>query len=149
MRVVLQRVSGASVKVDGNIIGQIDKGIMVLVGFKQDDNEKIMDYMIEKIINLRIFEDENDKMNLSLKDINGQLLIIPNFTLYGDCRKGRRPSYSGGAPSSQALEIYLKFVTKAKGYGLEIKTGKFGADMEVSLVNDGPITLLVDSDKEF
>lgn len=149
MRAVLQRVTWAQVVVDNKIIGKIDKGIMVLIGFKQGDGEKEMTYILDKLTNLRIFEDDNDKMNLSVKDVNGKLLIVPNFTLYGDCRKGRRPSYSAGAPIDEASQLFIKFIEKAKDYDIPIETGEFQADMEVSLANDGPVTLLLDSEKEF
>lgn len=149
MRAVIQRVSHAQVVVEENVIGKIEKGLMVLVGFKQGDDEKTMDYMLEKIINLRIFEDENDKMNLSLSDVEGGLLIVPNFTLYGDCRKGRRPSYSTGAPVVEAEGLFDKFIQKARSSAVAVQTGQFQAHMEVTLTNDGPVTLLLDSDKEF
>ncbi|WP_105614172.1 D-aminoacyl-tRNA deacylase [Vallitalea okinawensis] len=149
MRAVIQRVSHAQVVVEDQIIGKIEKGIMVLVGFKQGDDEKTMEYMLEKITKLRIFEDENDKMNLSLSDVKGGLLIVPNFTLYGDCRKGRRPSYSTGAPVVEAEGLFNQFIDKAKESYVTVQTGQFRAHMEVTLTNDGPVTLLLDSDKEF
>lgn len=149
MRAVLQRVLEANVKVNGETVGSIDKGIMVLVGFKATDDRKTIEYMIEKINNLRIFEDENEKMNLSLHDIEGQILIVPNFTLYGDCRKGRRPSYATGAPIQRARELFDEFIKVAKTKDIYVETGIFQADMKVSIINDGPVTLLIDSDKEF
>lgn len=149
MRGVIQRVSSAEVVVDGEVIGAIEKGIMVLVGFKSGDSEDTMTYMLNKITGLRIFEDEAGKMNLSLEDIQGQLLIVPNFTLYGDCRKGRRPGYSNGAPVAEAKDLYDTFVKKASELGLTVASGEFQADMKVSLTNDGPVTLLLDSEKEF
>lgn len=149
MRAVIQRVNYAKVVVDNSVIASIYKGILALVGFQLTDNEKSMDYIINKIINMRIFEDENNKMNLSLKDINGELLIVPNFTLYGDGRKGNRPSYSSGSPSAQAQLQFTKFVEIANKTSINIQTGKFQADMKVELLNDGPVTLLLDSDKLF
>nr|WP_058486121.1 D-aminoacyl-tRNA deacylase [Defluviitalea phaphyphila] len=149
MRGVIQKVSEAKVEVDGVTIGQINKGLMVLIGIKESDDEKVMDYMLDKIINLRIFEDNEGKMNLSLKDVGGELLIVPNFTLYGDARKGKRPSYSKGASPNVAEKIYNTFIEKAKQMGVKVEQGKFRAHMEVSLVNDGPVTILLDSDKNF
>ncbi len=150
MRAVIQRVLNASVSVDGNISGEINRGIMVLVGFKDTDDDKTIEYMLDKIINLRIFEDKNDKLNLSLKDVDGELLIVPNFTLYGDARKGKRPSYSSGASPKDASIIFDKFVEKSKQYGLKkVGTGIFQADMKVSLINDGPVTILLDSERIF
>ena len=145
MRAVIQRTGYASVNVDGKIVGEIGKGIMALVGFEPTDDEKVMDYMLDKTVNLRIFEDENDKMNLSLRDIDGELLIVPNFTLYGDARRGRRPGYSDAAE-----EMFRRFVEKAEQAGLKkVKSGIFQADMKVELLNDGPITILLDSDRNF
>ncbi len=149
MRSVVQRVSSSSVSVDGGIIGKIDKGLMVLLGVTHDDTSKDVDYMIDKILNLRIFEDEEDKMNLSLKDVGGELLVVSQFTLYGDCRKGRRPSFTNAARPDQADKLYEEFVAKAKAQGLNVGTGQFGAHMMVDLTNDGPVTILLDSSKSF
>ena len=150
MRAVIQRTGYASVNVDGKIVGEIGKGIMALVGFEPTDDEKVMDYMLDKTVNLRIFEDENDKMNLSLRNIDGELLIVPNFTLYGDARRGRRPGYSDAASPAQAEEMFRRFVEKAEQAGLKkVKSGIFQADMKVELLNDGPITILLDSDRNF
>jgi D-tyrosyl-tRNA(Tyr) deacylase len=149
MRAVIQRVKHASVQVDNNIVANINEGVLVLVGFIDTDNQKVIDYMLDKIINLRIFEDENDKMNLSVKDIQGEIIIVPNFTLYGDCRKGRRPSYSTAAKPDNAKIIYNQFVSTAKEKYHNVQEGIFQADMKVNLLNDGPITLLLDSEKEF
>lgn len=150
MRAVLQRVTQGSVTVDGVMIGEIGKGIMVLVGMLDSDNETTIDYMLDKIINLRIFEDENGKMNLSLLDIDGELLIVPNFTLYGDARKGRRPGYSSGAAPAVAEGIFEKVKEKASALPVKkVSFGQFQADMKVALVNDGPVTLLLDSEKLF
>jgi D-tyrosyl-tRNA(Tyr) deacylase len=149
LRAVVQKVAQANVKVDGNIIGEIGKGLLVLLGMQESDDEKVMEYMIDKIIHLRIFEDEEGKMNLSLKDVNGELLIVPNFTLYGDARKGKRPSYTKAAPPVVAEKLYNTFVEKAKATGIKTEQGKFQSHMEVSLLNDGPVTILIDSDKTF
>lgn len=150
MRAVLQRVSEASVTVDGQVIGEIGKGIIVLFGMLGTDNEKTMEYMLDKVVNLRIFEDENGKMNLSLLDVEGELLIVPNFTLYGDARKGRRPGYSGGASPEVASELFAQLCEKAKAMPIKkVQTGQFQADMKVALINDGPVTLLLDSEKLF
>ncbi|MCR1953609.1 D-aminoacyl-tRNA deacylase [Clostridioides mangenotii] len=149
MRSVVQRVTSSSVTVDEDIIGKIDKGLMVLLGVTHDDTSKDVDYMIDKILNLRIFEDEDDKMNLSLKDIGGELLVVSQFTLYGDCRKGRRPSFTNAARPEQANKLYEEFVAKAKAQGLNVGTGQFGAHMMVDLTNDGPVTILLDSSKSF
>ncbi|WP_304942076.1 D-aminoacyl-tRNA deacylase [Vallitalea guaymasensis] len=149
MRVVVQRVKHASVEVEGELIGEIGKGILVLVGFLDNDDMKVYDYMLDKIINLRIFEDEDDKMNLSVKDIEGEIIIVPNFTLYGDCRKGRRPSYSVAAKPDKARMIFDEFIKRANEKYDGIKQGMFQADMKVELLNDGPVTLLLDSEKVF
>lgn len=149
MRAVIQKVAKAKVQVDGSIIGEIRKGLTVLLGIQDSDNEKVIDYMLDKIVNLRIFEDEEEKMNLSLKDVEGELLIIPNFTLYGDARKGKRPSYSKAASPDLAEEIYNMFIKRAKESGVRVEHGIFQAHMEVDLINDGPVTILIDSDKTF
>ncbi len=150
MRAVLQRVTEASVTIDGQVVGEIGKGIMVLFGMLGTDTDKTIDYMLDKVINLRIFEDENGKMNLSLMDIQGELLIVPNFTLYGDARKGRRPGYSGGAAPEIASELFDKLCAKAQTLGIKkVAQGQFQADMKVALINDGPVTLLLDSEKLF
>lgn len=150
MRAVLQRVTKAKVTVDGQVIGEIGKGILALFGMQDTDDDKVIDYMLEKVINLRIFEDENGKMNLSLQDIKGELLIVPNFTLYGDARKGRRPGYSSGASPEVATHIFDRLVEKAQSLPIpKVATGQFQADMKVDLTNDGPVTLLLDSDKNF
>ena len=149
MRGVIQRVSRASVTVDGNLNGKIGKGLLVLLGIQKNDGGAEITWMVDKIGNLRIFEDDKGKMNLSLFDIKGEMLIISQFTLYGDCRKGRRPGYSAAAPPDIAEPIYLKFVDKFRQTGIVTATGIFGAMMNVELVNDGPVTLLLDSDKAF
>ncbi|MEF9991010.1 MAG: D-aminoacyl-tRNA deacylase [Romboutsia sp.] len=149
MRAVVQRVSSSKVTVDEAITGEISKGLLVLLGVTHEDSSSDVDYMIDKILNLRIFEDENDKMNLSLKDVGGELLVVSQFTLYGDCRKGRRPSFSSAAKPDMANELYEEFIEKAKAEGINIGTGKFAAHMMVELTNDGPVTMLLDSTKIF
>jgi D-tyrosyl-tRNA(Tyr) deacylase len=149
MRAVVQRVKKAQVNVSDVCVGKINKGILALVGFQGTDDAHTIDYMLDKILNLRIFNDEEDKMNLSLKDIEGDLLIVPNFTLYGECRKGRRPGYSQGATVNEAKEIFDSFIKRAKEMYPKVEQGQFQAEMEVSLINDGPITLLLDSDRQF
>ena len=150
MRFVIQRVTNASVTVDAQITGTIQQGFLVLIGISQTDDEAVADRMLRKMLNLRIFEDENGKMNLSLLDIDGELLIVPNFTLYGDARKGRRPGYSGGAAPDVASVLFDKLCAKAKSMPIKkVATGQFQADMKVALINDGPVTLLLDSEKLF
>ena len=149
MRGVIQRVSRASVTVNGEISGQIEKGLVVLLGIQKSDGDPEIDWMVDKIGNLRIFEDDNGKMNRSLFDIKGEMLIISQFTLYGDCRKGRRPGYSAAAPPEIAEPLYNKFISKIRQTGIPTATGIFGAMMDVELVNDGPVTLLLDSEKNF
>ena len=149
MRFVIQRVERAKVTVEGKVSGEIGNGYVVLVGLLPTDDDKVMDYMLDKIVNLRIYEDENDKLNLSLKDIGGEILIVPNFTLYGDARKGRRPSYAKAAPPDEAEKLFDRFVEKAKETGLNVQTGIFRTHMKVELVNDGPVTILLDSEKNF
>lgn len=145
----MQRVKRSSVKVDGKIIGEISQGLNVLIGISKDDNEDDIKYLKEKIFNLRIFSDENEKMNLSVKDIQGELLIISQFTLYGDCRKGRRPSFINAQGGDEAIKLYNNFIEACATEGLKIQTGEFGADMEVEIINDGPVTLLLESKKDF
>lgn len=145
MRVVIQRVKNASVEVDGEIVGKIDKGILALLGITHEDTEKDVDYLVKKVLNLRIFSDEQDKMNLSLKNVEGELLVISQFTLYGECQKGLRPSFTNAAKPAIATELYEKFISKAKSEGFKVESGIFGADMKVNLLNDGPVTLILDS----
>ena len=149
MRCIIQRVSRASVSVDDKIIGKINQGIMVLVGVSESDDAKTFEYMAGKIVHLRIFPDENDKMNLSTADISGGILLVPNFTLYGDAHQGRRPSYTKGAPPSIAADIFAGFVECVKKQYDKVECGEFGAHMHVELVNDGPVTIMIDSDKTF
>ncbi len=148
MKIVLQRVKYASVKVDGNITGKIENGIMALIGFREGDLESYLRPMAEKMIGLRIFEDENERMNLSLADVDGGLLAISQFTLYADCKKGRRPSFTGAMNPAQAEDFYLKFVDICSEItGKKTETGIFGADMKVELLNDGPVTVILDSEE--
>ena len=149
MRAVVQRVTYSSVEVNGEIVGEINNGFNVLLGISKDDTEEDMKYIKEKIINLRVFSDENDKMNLSLLDIKGELLLISQFTLYGDARKGRRPNFMNALGGEEAKRFYDKFIKMMKETGLKIETGIFGADMKVDIKNDGPVTILLDSSKQF
>ncbi len=147
MKFVIQRVSEASVKVDGNIIGQIDKGFMVLIGVGQEDTKEIADKMVKKLVGLRIFEDENGKTNLSLADVDGSLLLISQFTLYANCKKGYRPSFIESGAPDMASDMYEYIIEKCKETVPVVERGIFGADMKVSLVNDGPFTIVLDSEK--
>ncbi len=149
MRAIVQRVEHASVKVDGDMVGNIGKGLLVLLGVGKEDREEDLDYMLDKVLGLRIFQDENDKMNLSLRDIEGELLVVSQFTLYGDVRKGKRPSFSDSANPDYAKELYEKFVDKCREDGIKTETGIFGADMNVDLLNQGPVTIMLDSKKTF
>lgn len=144
MKVLVQRVLSSSVEVDNKIVGQINKGLMLLVGFTDSDTDKEIDYMVDKIINLKIFDDENGVMNKSLIDVNGSILSISQFTLYADTRKGRRPSYIKALSGDKAILLYDKFNNKLKEENIKVETGIFGADMKVSLINDGPITIMLE-----
>ena len=149
MRAVVQRVSSSKVTVDGNITGEIKRGLLVLLGVTHEDTSKDVDYIIDNVLNLRIFEDENEKMNLSLKDVEGELLVVSQFTLYGDCRKGRRPSFSTAARPELATKLYEEFIEKSRKEGIVTQTGQFGAHMMVDLTNDGPVTILLESNRTF
>ena len=149
MRAVVQRVSEASVGVSGSVEGSIGAGMVVLVGVEKDDSERDADYLAEKISGLRIFPDAGGKMNLCVEDAGGEILAVSQFTLYGDCRRGRRPSYSRAAGGDFAESLYELFVSRLRERGLRVETGIFGADMEVRIVNSGPVTLLLDSSKDF
>lgn len=149
MRGVVQRVKRASVSVDNKVIGEISDGILLLLGVDETDEEKDLEYMCDKVPNLRIFEDENGKMNKSLMDVNGSLLVISQFTLLGDARKGRRPSFIEAARPEKAIPMYENFIKKMKEKEINTQCGEFGADMQVELVNDGPVTILLDSRKLF
>ena len=145
MRFVIQRVSHASVTVDGSVLGKIDKGFMVLIGVEEADTKEIADKMITKLINMRIFGDENDKMNLSLKDIGGGLLLISQFTLYAECKKGNRPSFTAAGSPNMASKMYDYIIEECKKEVEIVEQGQFGADMKVELLNDGPVTIILDS----
>ncbi|MGG1575937.1 D-aminoacyl-tRNA deacylase [Fictibacillus sp. NRS-1165] len=145
MRIVLQRVTEAAVTVEDNVVGQIGHGLMLLVGVTHEDTEKDAAYLAEKAVNLRIFEDEQEKMNLSLLDVAGSILSISQFTLFGDCRKGRRPNFMAAAKPDQASVLYEKFNDLLREKGITVETGIFGAMMDVSFTNNGPVTLILDS----
>ncbi len=145
MRAVVQRVKSAEVWVDGRVIGKIGKGLLVFLGIARGDGENDLHYLTSKIPHLRIFEDESEKFNLSLKEIGGEILVVSQFTLYGDCRKGRRPSFTEAEEPILAKTLYDRFISELRAQGIPIQTGEFQAKMEVSLINDGPVTLLLDS----
>lgn len=145
MRAVVQRVTNADVKIDGRVNGKIDDGLLVLLGVGNGDTEEDMKYIADKIIKLRIFSDENDKMNLSLEDVGGSMLVISQFTLYSDCSHGRRPYFGNAMEPVSANEMYEKFVAYIREQGIHTETGEFGADMKVSLTNDGPVTIILES----
>ena len=149
MRAVVQRVDNACVEVEGEIVGSISKGLLVLLGVGEEDDDKDLNYMVDKVLNLRIFQDENDKMNLSLIDIKGEVLVVSQFTLYGDVRKGKRPSFTSSASPEKGNNYYEQFINKSREFGLKVETGIFGACMNVSLKNNGPVTILIDSKKDF
>ena len=149
MRAVVQLVSRAEVMVNDAVIGQISRGLVVLLGVAKNDTEKDVRWLADKIIHLRIFADSNDKMNLSVKDIGGEILVVSQFTLYGDCRKGRRPSYSKAAAPEKAGNLYENFIAILRQNKIKVASGRFQAMMEVSLTNDGPVTILLDSTKLF
>lgn len=145
MKIVIQRVSEASVKVDGNIVGEIEKGLMLLVGIDENDEKADADWLVQKILNLRIFGDEDDKLNLSVKDISGEILCISQFTLIADYKKGNRPSFIKAAKPDKAVPLFDYFKEEMAKSGLKTESGIFGADMKVSLINDGPVTIVMDS----
>ena len=144
MKIVVQRVKYSNVKVDGEVVGQIEKGFLVLVGIKQGDTKKEADYLVRKLCNLRVFTDENDKMNLSLKDVNGKLLIVSQFTLYANCADGNRPSFIEAAKPDEAIPLYEYFCEECQKTGIEVQKGIFGADMKIELLNDGPVTIIIE-----
>ena len=144
MKFVVQRVNNAQVEVDNKIVGKIDKGFLVLIGITHTDTKEIADYLIKRLVNLRIFEDENEKMNLSLKDVNGSLLLVSQFTLYGDCSGGNRPSFIEAAKPEFANELYEYIIDECKKKIDKVETGIFGADMKVNLLNDGPVTIILE-----
>ena len=145
MRVVVQRVKHASVTINGTVNGKINNGFLVLLGVQSTDSEQDVDYLVKKVTNLRIFSDENDKMNLYLKDVNGELLIVSQFTLYANCKEGNRPSFVEAAKPDIAIPLYEYFVSECKKIIPVVETGIFGADMKVDLLNDGPVTIIMDS----
>ncbi|NLM53058.1 MAG: D-tyrosyl-tRNA(Tyr) deacylase [Firmicutes bacterium] len=147
MRAVLQRVASAAVKIEGETMGQIDNGLLILLGIHAEDTEEDLNYLVEKIVHMRIFEDENKKMNLSLLDVDGSALVVSQFTLYADTRRGRRPGFSAAAAPEMAEPMYRKFCEALKAYGVPVATGRFGADMDVELCNRGPVTIILDSEQ--
>ncbi len=149
MRAVIQRVKHAKVSIDDEIVGQIQNGILILLGVAQNDENGDLDYIFDKTIGLRIFEDEEGKMNKSLSDVEGSILVVSQFTLQGDARKGRRPGFTDAARPEKAIPYYEEFINRCKNAGFNTQTGRFGADMQVELCNDGPVTILLDSTKLF
>ena len=147
MKFVIQRVSNASVEVNKKIVGKINKGFLVLIGITHEDTTEIADAMVKKLINLRVFEDENEKMNLALKDIAGELLLISQFTLYANCKHGNRPDFLNAAKPDYANKLYEYVINKCKEENINVQTGIFGADMKVNLLNDGPVTIILDSEE--
>lgn len=149
MRAVVQRVLNSKVTVDGKVVGEIGRGFNVLLGIHKEDGIEDINYLAEKIVNLRVFEDENGKLNKSLLEVGGELLIVSQFTLYGDCRKGRRPNFMDALGGEEAKSLYKTFIDKCKTYEVKVEEGIFGADMKVSIENDGPVTLMLESNKTF
>ncbi len=149
MRAVIQRVTSASCRVDGNVTGEIEKGFLVFLGVGEGDTDADLDYIVKKTLGLRVFEDENEKMNLSLSDVGGSVLAISQFTLYGDVRKGNRPAFVSAAAPEIGEAYFEKYKARLKEAGLKVESGIFGADMKISLLNDGPVTILLDSKKLF
>ena len=148
MRVIVQRVQSSRVEIDGEVSGEIGQGLMVLLGITEGDGQEQCDFLADKLVHLRIFTDEQEKMNLSLQDINGEMLIVSQFTLYGDCKKGRRPSFVAAARPETAIPLYEYFIDAVKRRGVnKVATGQFGADLQVYIQNDGPVTLMLDTDE--
>ena len=146
MKLVVQRVKKAKVTVEDKIVGEIDEGLLVLLGVKPTDTEKTADYLVKKLCNLRVFKDENDKMNLNIKQVQGSLLIVSQFTLYANCKEGNRPSFTDAAKPDKANELYEYFCNKCRENEIEVQTGEFGAHMQVELLNDGPVTIILEND---
>ena len=144
MKLVVQRVKEAKVEVDEKMVGKINKGFLVLIGITHEDEKEQADYLVKKLCNLRVFEDENGKMNLSLKDVKGELLIVSQFTLYADCSNGNRPSFTNAAKPEKANELYEYFCKECEKNNIKVEKGIFGADMKVSLINDGPVTIIIE-----
>lgn len=144
MKLVIQRVKKASVTIEGRVTGKIDEGLLVLIGITHEDTKEKAEHLAKKVGDLRIFNDKEGKMNLSVKDVNGKILVVSQFTLYGDARKGNRPSFSDAARPEKAIELYEYFMEKCKESGLETQSGEFGADMKVELLNDGPVTIIME-----
>ncbi len=149
MRACIQRVRSAKVEVEGQTIGQISAGLLILLGVENGDTQSDLNYMVDKVCGLRIFEDENKKMNLSVQDVGGQVLVVSQFTLLGNCKKGKRPSFVDAASPEIANQMYQTFTEQIRSLGIGVETGKFQADMQVTLCNDGPVTILIDSRKKF
>lgn len=149
MRAIVQRVKKVDLSIDGDLYSKIDQGLLVFLGVSNEDDTSDIDYLIRKITGLRIFNDEEDKMNLSVKDIDGEIMLVSQFTLYGDVRKGYRPSFTQSANGEKAKDLYLEFVERLKDQFPKVQTGKFAADMQISLINDGPVTIQIDSKKEY
>jgi D-tyrosyl-tRNA(Tyr) deacylase len=147
MKALIQRVKSAKVEASNRVIGEINNGLLVFLGVTHTDTEEDINFLVDKIANLRIFEDDQQKMNLSLKDVKGEILVVSQFTLYADCKGGRRPSFTNAAAPQMAKEMYTKFIQKCKGMGLVTAEGEFGAMMDVSLVNSGPVTIMLDTDE--
>ena len=146
MKLVVQRVKKAKVTVEDKIVGEIDEGFLVLLGVKPTDTKKTADYLVKKLCNLRVFKDENDKMNLNIKQVKGSLLIVSQFTLYANCKEGNRPSFTDAAKPDKANELYEYFCNKCRENEIEVQTGEFGAHMQVELLNDGPVTIILEND---
>lgn len=147
MKFVIQRVSNASVTIENNTVGKIDNGFLVLIGITDSDTKEIANSMIKKLINLRVFSDSQDKMNLSIKDVGGSLLLVSQFTLYADCSHGNRPGFSKAAKPDFANDLYKYIISECQKYEVPVETGEFGADMKVTLLNDGPVTIILDSNE--